>query len=255
MLEELFGLKGKIALVTGGSKGLGFMAAMTLAKAGAGVAVCSRNGLEAVEAARQISAETGGYCIGLTADVSSEDAVRNLFSEVDATLGGVDILHCAAGINIRKPLLELTSADWDSVMNVNVKGAFLCAKAVLPSLKDKKWGRIVFYASMLSFVSIAGRAAYSSSKAALLGLTRTLALEAAPSGVCVNALCPGPFITPMNQTLKQDSATQEEFLRKLPIGRWGNPEELRGIMLYLSSPSCSFMNGSSIVVDGGWTAQ
>ncbi|MBL8027528.1 MAG: SDR family oxidoreductase, partial [Fibrobacteres bacterium] len=182
-------------------------------------------------------------------------SVDELFNEVNSKLGIVDILHCSAGINIRKPFGELEISDWDSVLSINTRGAFLCARKVLPAMRERKWGRIVFYASMLSFVSIPGRAAYSSSKAALIGLTKTLALESAPDGVCVNAMCPGPFITPMNQTLNQDESVQREFLRKLPIGRWGNPDELRGLILYLSSPACSFMTGSSVVIDGGWTAQ
>ena len=255
MFDELFNLSGRTALVTGGTRGLGYMAAETLAKAGANVAICSRNAEESYEAAGRLIKSTGQKCMGIGGDVSSELEVLSMISAVEKELGPIDILQCSAGINIRKPSPELTVSDWDTVMNINVRGAFLCARQVMPSMCKRKWGRIVFFASMLSFVSIEGRAAYSSSKAALLGLTRTLALESAPYNVCVNAVCPGPFLTPMNETLKKDEAVQKDFLRKLPIGRWGNPEELRGILLYLSSPACSFMTGSSLVIDGGWTAQ
>jgi NAD(P)-dependent dehydrogenase (short-subunit alcohol dehydrogenase family) len=255
ILNDLFNIDGRIALVTGGTRGLGFTAALTLAQAGAAVAICGRSQDEALESAKMITEKTGKRCIGIQADVADEKSVDHLFDVAKKELGSIDILHCSAGINIRKPFSELEIADWDSVMSINIRGAFLCARKVLPAMRERKWGRVVFYASMLSYVSLAGRAAYSSSKAALLGLTRTLALESAPDGVCVNAVCPGPFITPMNQTLNQDESAQREFLRKLPIGRWGNPDELRGLLLYLSSSACSFMTGSGVVIDGGWTAQ
>jgi len=255
LYNELFNIDGRVALVTGGTRGLGFTAALTLAQAGAYVAICGRSAEEATESASVIAKKSGKKCIGVKADVADEKSVDELFETVISKLGNVDILHCSAGINIRKPISELEVADWDSVMSINTRGAFLCARKVIPTMRERKWGRVVFYASMLSYVSIAGRAAYSSSKAALLGLTRTLALETAPDGVCVNAVCPGPFVTPMNQTINQDESVQREFLRKLPIGRWGNPDELRGLLLYLSSPACSFMTGSGVVIDGGWTAQ
>ncbi len=255
LFNELFNLSGRKALVVGGSHGLGYTAALTLSKAGAIVAVCSRSLTDSKEAAKKIEGESGNNCFGFLADVSKEKDIVSLFDTVNNEIGDIDILHCAAGINIRKPFNELSSVDWDSVMDINVKGAFLCAQQALPAMRQKKWGRIVFYGSMLSYVSIIGRAAYSSSKAALLGLTRTLALECATDCVCVNAICPGPFITPMNQTVHQAPEVQDAFVRKIPLGRWGDPAELSGILLYLSSPSCSYMTGSGIVIDGGWTAQ
>ena len=161
----------------------------------------------------------------------------------------------SAGVNIRKDIPDLTEDDWDTIQDINVKGAFLTGQAVLPGMRTRKWGRIVFMGSMLSFVSINGRAAYSSSKSALLGLTRTFALESAADGVCVNAICPGPFKTPMNIPVYDNPEKNSDFLGKLPIGRWGDPDELRGLLLYLTSNACSFMTGSSIVIDGGWTSQ
>lgn len=255
ILRDLFDLTGKVALVTGGTRGLGQMAAETLAHAGADVAVCSRDAADVKKTALLIRSATGRRTIGVAADVSVAGQVARMLKVVEGELGRVDILLAAAGINIRKPTRELTPADWDAVLNINTKGAFLCAQAVLPGMQKRRWGRIVFFGSMLSFISIPGRAAYASSKAALLGLTRTLALESAADGVCVNAVCPGPFMTPMNTAVLKNVAANRAFLQKLPIGRWGNPSELRGLLLYLSSQACSFMTGSSIVIDGGWTAQ
>lgn len=140
-------------------------------------------------------------------------------------------------------------------MNVNLRGAFLIARRMLPGMKQRRWGRIIFLGSMLSFVAIPGRAAYGASKTAVLALARTLALEAASFGVCVNALCPGPFTTPMNEVVTENMEARESFVRRIPLGRWGEPSDLQGLALYLASPSSSFMTGAAVVIDGGWTAQ
>jgi len=255
ILDNMFGLNGKVAVVTGATKGLGKTVAGMLSESGAKVGLCSRNGDEAVAAAKSISERTGNRAFGMGADVSVKADVTEFISAVERELGTVDILVACAGINIRKEIPDLTEDDWSAIQDINVKGSFLAAQAVLPGMRGKKWGRIIFLGSMLSFISLRGRAAYSSSKAALLGLTRTFALETASEGICVNAVCPGPFKTPMNVAVYDDPEKNSEFLEKLPIGRWGDPEELRGLFLYLSSNACSYMTGSSIIIDGGWTAQ
>jgi len=255
LLDNMFGLEGKVAVVTGATKGLGKTVAGMLSESGAKVALCSRNNDEAILAAKIIEERTGNKTFGMGADVSRKADVDAFISAVESELGTVDILIACAGINIRKEIPELTEDDWSAIQDINVKGSFLTAQAVLPGMREKQWGRIIFLGSMLSFISIKGRAAYSSSKAALLGLTRTFALETASEGICVNAVCPGPFKTPMNVAVYDDPEKNGEFLQKLPIGRWGDPEELRGLFLYLSSNACSYMTGSSIVIDGGWTAQ
>ncbi len=254
-LSKLFDISGRVALVTGATGGLGRVAALTLARAGADVGLCSRNGKDASALALEIARTTGRKSFGMSANVAKKADMTRLVARVEKQLGPVDILIACAGINIRKDTPLLTEADWDAVVDTNLKGSFLAAQAVLPSMRKRKWGRIVFLGSMVSLVSIPGRAAYASSKAAILGLTRTLALEAATDGVCVNAICPGPFRTAMNLPLLRSRAKNREFLRKVPMGRWAEPRELTGLLLYLSSPACSFMTGSGVVIDGGWTAQ
>ena len=255
LFNQLFDLTGKVSVVTGGSNGLGRTMAETLAVAGSRVAICSRNGAEAGRVAKEISDMSGQVCLGLEADVSRKASVDGFFATVENRLGPVDILIANAGINVKKDIMACTEEDWDAIMDINLKGSFLCAKAVIPGMRKKRWGRIIFLGSMLSYVSIPGRSVYSSSKTAILGLTRTLALECAQDGICVNAICPGPFKTRMNLQLRQDDEKNRAFLGNLPIGRWGEPSELAGLTLYLSSGACSFMTGIGILIDGGWTSQ
>ena len=248
-------LDGKIALVTGGSKGLGYRMALSLAEAGADVALCSRNGGEAEQAAAEIRSLTGRKALGLVCDVTDKSSVLILKGDVEAEFGKVDILLNNAGVNVRKPTVELTEEDWDSVIDISVKGSFFCSQAFMPGMIERKWGRIVMLGSIMSFVAIAGRAAYASSKSALLGMTKALALEGAAHGVNVNCLCPGPFETPMNRVLMDDPVAYQAFLAKIPMGRWGQPEELGGAIVFLCSNASSFMTGTSLTIDGGWTAQ
>ena len=248
-------LDGKIALVTGGSKGLGHRMAIALAEAGADIALCSRNGAEAERAAAEIRALTGRKALGLACDVTDKSSVLNLKGDVEAEFGKVDILLNNAGVNVRKPTVELTEEDWDSVIDISVKGSFFCSQAFMPGMIERKWGRIVMLGSIMSFVAIAGRAAYASSKSALLGMTKALSLEGAAHGVNVNCLCPGPFETPMNRVLMDDPVAYQAFLAKIPMGRWGQPEELGGAIVFLCSDASSFMTGTSLTIDGGWTAQ
>lgn len=252
---EVFRLDGRVALVTGASKGLGESMALALAEAGATVCVVSRNLAECRSVADRLKTNTGRDALALRADVTHPVEVEEMVQQAVAKFGRIDILVNNAGINIRKPLIEVADEDWDPVIAVNLKGPMLCSRSVAKRMIERGAGSIINLSSMMAFVSLSGRAAYSTSKAGLLGLTRTLALEWAPYNVRVNALCPGPFATPMNKALLQDKELQSFFVSRIPLGRFGNPQELSGAVVFLASDASSFMTGASLVLDGGWTAQ
>jgi NAD(P)-dependent dehydrogenase (short-subunit alcohol dehydrogenase family) len=255
LYDDLYDLSGKVAVVTGATKGLGKTIAETLASAGARVAICSRNEKEAVRSCEAISNESGQECFGMGADVANPSEISKFLTKVKQRLGPVDILAANAGITLRKRTGQCNERDFDTVLNVNLKGAFFSAKAVLPDMKSNKWGRIIFLGSIMSFISLPERSIYSASKAAVLGLTRAFALENATDGICVNAICPGPFLTPTNRPILDDEKKYNMLMNKIPMGRFGEPREIRGLALYLASPASSFTTGSCILVDGGYTAQ
>jgi NAD(P)-dependent dehydrogenase (short-subunit alcohol dehydrogenase family) len=251
---ESFRIKGKIALVTGGARGLGLTMATALAEAGADIALSGRSAEACREAAEGITAATGRRARGFAADVTKLADVERLKTEVEAELGPVDILVNNAGINIRGAADQLTEADWDAVVDTNLKGPFLCARAVGPGMARRGWGRIINLASILGVVALPGRAPYASAKAGVINLSRVLALEWAGTGVTVNALCPGVFGTEMNRQLLDDPVKYQEFVRRIPMGRWGELHELAGAALFLASDASSYVTGSCLFVDGGWTA-
>lgn len=252
---DRFRIEGRRALVTGGGRGLGRVIAQALAEAGADVALAGRTRDVCERAASEIAAASGRRALGFAADVALSSDVERLQREVEAGLGPIDILVNNAGVNIRGPAEELQESDWDTVLDVNLKAPFLCARRFGPGMAARGWGRVINLGSILSVIAIAGRAPYASSKAGVLGLTRVLALEWAKTGVTVNAICPGPFATDMNRQLLTDPVKYQAFVEKIPLGRWGELEEITGAALFLASEASSYVTGSALFVDGGWTAQ
>ncbi len=247
-------LQGRIAMITGASRGLGKQMAEALAGAGAAVALAARN-LPMVEAVRASILAAGGRAEAFAADVTDEAQVAELAIRVRERLGVADILINNAGINVRKPITEFTLQEWHSVLETNLTGAFLCCRAFVPGMIEAKFGRILNMTSIMSHVSLPGRAAYSASKSGLLGMTRALALELAPHGIPVTVFCQGPSATEMNKPLMEDPARNAEFLSKIPLGRWGRVEEIGALAVYLCSGAAGFITGADILIDGGWTAQ
>ncbi|HYE16989.1 MAG TPA: SDR family oxidoreductase [Tepidisphaeraceae bacterium] len=252
---DLFKLTGRRALVTGGGKGLGKAIARALAEAGADVAVASRTLADCQTVADEIARDTGAKTVAVGADVTRDADVARMIETVEKQLGPIDILVNNAGVNVRNPAHELSEADWDTVIDVNLKGPFLAARRVGPTMCDRGWGRIVNLGSIMSVVALPGRAAYAAAKAGVLNLTKVLALEYAGNGVTVNALCPGPFATDMNKPLLNDPEKYRAFVSKIPMNRWGELHEVTGAALFLCSDASSFVTGTGLYVDGGWTAQ
>lgn len=252
---DQFRLDGRIALVTGGNRGIGRALAEGLAEAGASVAVTSRQAARAETAAAELALATGRSCLGLAADVRDDADVRRAVAQTIRELGGLHILVNNAGLNIRERITDLKDESWEEVLDTNLGGAMRCSRAVAGHLVEQGWGRIINIGSIMSVVSIAARASYASSKAGLLGLTRTMALDLAPYGVTVNALCPGVFRTEINRPILNDPDYLQEFLKQIPLGRMGEPSELTGAAVFLASQASAYMTGATLFVDGGWTTK
>ena len=252
---KLFDLTGKTAIITGGSKGLGFAMAEGLASAGANVVLVNRNKTEGQRAAAKIHDLYETKAIAFAADISDEAQTLEMAKFVIQEFGTIDILINNAGISVRGAIDEVSAADFKRVMDVNVTGVWLCTKAVTPHMKERKQGRIINIGSTLGLVGYAERSPYTSSKGAVVQMTKGMALELAPWNINVNAICPGPFLTEMSQASVNDPKVNEMIVASTALGRWGQLQEIQGIAIYLASDAASYTVGSIISVDGGWVAK
>lgn len=247
-------LAGRTAIITGASKGLGKSMALALAAAGARVALVSRDAEMLAGVAREIAA-AGGSADVFPADITSEEQVRALEAQVAERFRKVNILINNAGVNVRKPVTEFTLEEWRRVMDTSVTAAFLMCRSFVPMMTGQGYGRILNMTSIMSWVSLPGRTAYSAAKSALLGMTRALALELAAEGITANGISPGPFGTEMNRPLMENPEANAQFLASIPLGRWGKVEEIGQLAVYLCSEEAGFITGTDIVIDGGWLAR
>ena len=247
-------LTGRIALITGASRGLGEAMAVALAAAGASIALVARD-VERLQKVKATITAAGGRAEIFTADVTDEQDVAVLSEAVQKALGPVDILINNAGTNIRKKITDFSLAEFRSVIDSSLIGTFLMSRALLPHMSGRGYGRILNMTSILSHVSLPERTAYSSAKSALLGFTRALALEVAADGITVNGISPGPFGTDMNAAVINNPDANRQFLANLPVGRWGKVQEIGALACYLCSEAAGFITGTDVLIDGGWTAK
>lgn len=251
MINELFDLTGKVALVTGGSKGIGQAMARGLAAAGADIVINSRSREEMDEAMKHIldGTDRKGHCV--VADLFNREDTIALAKEALDVMGRVDIVINNAGTNIVGSVDQIGDDDWDRLVELNLTAPMVLVRELAGQMKERKWGRIVNISSIFGLCAKEERGSYSATKSGLIGITRTMAQDLAPWNITANAIAPGPISTPLTDRMVQGEL-REYFNSMLVVGRWGKPHDLIGPILLLASDAGSFMTGSTLTVDGGW---
>ncbi|MDP3387763.1 MAG: glucose 1-dehydrogenase [Eubacteriales bacterium] len=250
----MFDLTGKTAIVTGATKGLGYATAHSLADSGANVVIVSRSEGDCIKVAEEIKSK-GVKSMAYACDITQKKMIDALVENTIKQFGFIDILVNNAGVAITKPAEELTEDDWDFVVDTNLKGVFLTAQAVGKRMIKQKHGRIINIASMLGLVGDKNVLPYLCSKGGVVQLTRGLALEWAKYGIRVNGIAPGYVITPINENVLNEEKVRKYLLDKTPMRRFGTAEEIASAVVYLASDEASYITGTILTVDGGWTAQ
>jgi NAD(P)-dependent dehydrogenase (short-subunit alcohol dehydrogenase family) len=249
--HKLFDLTGRVALVTGGNKGLGKAMARGLAQAGADLVLASRNEVELRSALEEILAETGRKGVYVVTDMARREDVNRLARTALEKMGRVDILINNAGMNAPEAIDGVTDETWDKVLETNLTSVMGLTRALVPQMRARKWGRIIHISSIMAVVSKEKRNAYSATKAALVGMAHASALDLGQDGVTVNCIAPGPFLTDMPMKLLSPDE-KREFAKTTALDRWGDPTELVGPVLMLASDAGSYVTGHTLVVDGGY---
>ncbi len=250
MYEKLFDLTGRVALVTGGSRGLGKSMARAYAEHGADIMVCSRHAAELEAGAKEIGEGLKVRVEWMIADLSKAGEAARLAGETLKRLGRVDVLVNNAGSNVPQRADQITDEAWDQIIELNLSGIMRLTRAVLPQMMERKWGRVIHISSVLGLGGKLGRNVYSATKAALIGMARSSALDLAPFGITVNCISPGPFLTELPLGMLND-AQKLEFTNRTAFKRWGNPEEIAGTALLLGTDAGSYITGTTILIDGG----
>jgi 2-deoxy-D-gluconate 3-dehydrogenase len=250
MILNKFSLEGKVAIVTGASRGLGEGMALGLAEAGADLVVVASSD-KVFETAKKVEA-LGRKCVALKADLGSIDPIPGIIKAAIDTYGKLDILVNCAGIIRRAPAVEFSEKDWDDVINVNQKTVFFMCQAAAKEMMQQKKGKIINIASLLSFQGGIIVPSYTASKSAVAGLTKALANEWAQYGINVNAIAPGYMATEMTDALQKSAERAPTILARIPQGRWGTPEDMKGTAVFLASDASDYVQGQVLAVDGGW---
>jgi 3-oxoacyl-[acyl-carrier protein] reductase len=245
----MLNFEGKTVLVTGSTRGIGRAIAEEFAKHGANVVVSGTVEEKAQEVANLLAQNYGVKTLGVGMDVSNPQSVEEAFKKIHSTFEGIDILVNNAGITRDTLFLRMKLEDWQKVLEVNLTGTFLVTKQVVRHMTKKRWGRIINITSVVGFTGNVGQVNYSTTKAGLVGFTKSLAKELAPRNILVNAVAPGFIETDMTETLKEE--IKEEYKRRIPLGRFGKPQEVARVVLFLASPMADYVTGEVIHVNGG----